>query len=89
MGMLTVSALPPFHHDGCSHTSKSLACSPSPVQVAVFYVSLYLVALVEAGHKPCAQAFGADQFDQNDPKESVPGAPSSTGGTSACAPAPP
>jgi solute carrier family 15 (peptide/histidine transporter), member 3/4 len=64
--MLTVSAL---HHDGCSHyTSKSLACSPSPVQVAVFYVSLYPVALAEAAHKPCAQAFAADQFD---PKESV------------------
>ncbi|CAO1942440.1 unnamed protein product [Urochloa humidicola] len=71
MGMLTVSALPVFHHDGCSYDSRSLACSPSPVQVAVFYVSLYLVALAEAGHKPCAQAFGADQFDQHDPKESV------------------
>ncbi|CAL4960229.1 unnamed protein product [Urochloa decumbens] len=71
MGMLTVSALPAFHHDGCSYGSRSLACSPSPVQVAVFYVSLYLVALAEAGHKPCAQAFGADQFDQHDPKESV------------------
>ncbi|KAJ1286434.1 hypothetical protein BS78_03G351400 [Paspalum vaginatum] len=71
MGMLTVSALPAFHHDGCSYASKSLACAPSPVQLAIFYVSLYLVALAEAGHKPCAQAFGADQFDQHDTKESV------------------
>jgi peptide/histidine transporter 3/4 len=71
MGMLTVSALPAFHHDGCSHNTKSVACSPSPVQVSVFYISLYLVALAEAGHKPCAQAFAADQFDQHDNKESV------------------
>ncbi|KAL6840132.1 hypothetical protein ACP4OV_029942 [Aristida adscensionis] len=71
MGMLALSALPVFHHDGCSHGSELLACSPSPVQVAVFYVSLYLVALAEAGHKPCAQAFAADQFDQHNAEESV------------------
>uniref|UniRef100_A0A0D9V8D6 Major facilitator superfamily (MFS) profile domain-containing protein n=1 Tax=Leersia perrieri TaxID=77586 RepID=A0A0D9V8D6_9ORYZ len=71
MGMLTLSSALPAFHGGCNLTSKSLACSPSTAQVAIFYVSLYLVALAEAGHKPCAQAFGADQFDQNDPKESV------------------
>ncbi|KAF7099732.1 hypothetical protein CFC21_101331 [Triticum aestivum] len=73
LGMLTLSsALPAFHSDGCSSfTALSLACSPSPVQVTIFYVSLYMVALAEAGHKPCSQAFGADQFDQHHPKESV------------------
>jgi hypothetical protein len=67
--MLTVSALPPIHHHGCSHyTSKSLVCSPSRYK----WPSSSLPVPVPGGAgRGRAQVFVADQFDQHDHKESV------------------
>ncbi|XP_031504083.1 protein NRT1/ PTR FAMILY 5.10-like [Nymphaea colorata] len=64
LALLTLSAIFPI---GCSDNASS--CSSSKFQLVFFYLSLYLVAIAQSGHKPCVQAFGADQFDETDPEE--------------------
>lgn len=58
LGLLTLSAMLPL----------SLT-NGLQLQVMLFFVSLNLMAIGQGGHKPCVQAFGADQFDQQHPKE--------------------
>ncbi|KAJ4846975.1 hypothetical protein Tsubulata_019977 [Turnera subulata] len=67
LGLLTLSALLPSN---CKTTENISSCSPDRLQLFVFFFSLYLVALGQGGHKPCVQAFGADQFDGQEPEES-------------------
>lgn len=67
LGLLTLSAVLPFD---CQNTKEITSCSTSHLQVILFFFSLYLVAIGQSGHKPCVQAFGADQFDGQDPEES-------------------
>ncbi|KAL8549435.1 hypothetical protein ACS0TY_008317 [Phlomoides rotata] len=38
-------------------------------QLAILYFSLLLTALGSGGIRPCVVSFGADQFDENDPKQ--------------------
>ncbi|CAI9114956.1 OLC1v1015783C1 [Oldenlandia corymbosa var. corymbosa] len=65
LGLLTISALL-----NCERDEVIKSCSPSQFQVIFFFFSLYLVALGQGAHKPCLLAFGADQFDEEDPEES-------------------
>ncbi|KAI0531032.1 hypothetical protein KFK09_000581 [Dendrobium nobile] len=71
LGLLTLSSmLPSLRPPKCS-IDVGKACSPNHFQTGFFYFAIYLVALAQGGHKPCTQAFGADQFDEKDPEESI------------------
>ncbi|KAK7399863.1 hypothetical protein VNO78_11057 [Psophocarpus tetragonolobus] len=51
--------------------SGSVCPSATPAQYAVFYFGLYVIALGTGGVKACVPSFGADQFDNTDPKERI------------------
>nr|CAB3461380.1 unnamed protein product [Digitaria exilis] len=70
LGMLTLSSMLPSPQQCGAAVDSRGACPPSSIQTAFFYISLYLVAIAQSGHKPCVQAFGADQFDATNPNES-------------------
>ncbi|KAG9159209.1 hypothetical protein Leryth_024468 [Lithospermum erythrorhizon] len=54
--------------DGCGKHGSPCS-SHSSLQLALFYMSIYLVALGYGGYQPNIATFGADQFDEDHPKE--------------------
>ncbi|CAA0330581.1 unnamed protein product [Arabidopsis thaliana] len=66
LGLLTFSATIPSL---CNDQETRESCV-SQVKVIIFFCALYLIALGEGGFKVCLRAFGADQFDEQDPNES-------------------
>jgi solute carrier family 15 (peptide/histidine transporter), member 3/4 len=68
--MLTFSSTLPFlQPPDCSGIMDPASCSVPAFQLIFFFISLYLIAIAQSGHKPCVQAFGADQFDETVPDE--------------------
>lgn len=71
IGMCTLSlsaSVPAFKPAECI---GSVCPSATPAQYGIFFLGLYLIAIGTGGIKPCVSSFGADQFDDTDPKERV------------------
>ncbi|KAL4559691.1 hypothetical protein LXL04_031834 [Taraxacum kok-saghyz] len=66
LAFLTLSTLSP---PNCKTVNGESSSCSSQLHVIMFFMSLYLVAFAQGGHKPCVQAFGADQFDAGNPQE--------------------
>ncbi|KAK9276557.1 hypothetical protein L1049_006091 [Liquidambar formosana] len=65
---LTISAiLPQLRPPPCK--ADQVCQEANSGQLAILYISLLLTAIGSGGIRPCVVAFGADQFDQTDPKE--------------------
>ncbi|TXG56828.1 hypothetical protein EZV62_018141 [Acer yangbiense] len=65
---LTISAvLPKLRPPPCE--GDQVCKQADAGQLAILYVSLLLGAIGSGGIRPCVVAFGADQFDETDPKQ--------------------
>ncbi|PON59933.1 Proton-dependent oligopeptide transporter [Parasponia andersonii] len=42
---------------------------PRKIHEVIFFLAIYLLSIGTGGHKPALESFGADQFDEENPKE--------------------
>lgn len=65
--MLSVISMFLIKPKGCG--DGKLECnSASSLGTVIFYVSIYMIAFGYGGHQPTVATFGADQFDESNPK---------------------
>ncbi|KAF5200394.1 NRT1/ PTR FAMILY 3.1 [Thalictrum thalictroides] len=70
IGMISLTAsavLPTLRPPPCKENHMCQVANSS--QLAILYVSLLLTAIGSGGIRPCVVSFGADQFDETDPKQ--------------------
>lgn len=70
MCLLTLSvSLPSLKPPECHEMDVTKCKEASTLQLVVFYVALYIIAVGTGGTKPNISTIGADQFDDFDPKQ--------------------
>ncbi|KQJ97034.1 protein NRT1/ PTR FAMILY 5.2 [Brachypodium distachyon] len=72
MSLLTmVVSLPSLKPPKCGLGTPDLSCEhkASSLQLGVFFLALYILAMGTGGTKPNISTIGADQFDKNEPRE--------------------
>ncbi|XP_020597742.1 protein NRT1/ PTR FAMILY 5.3-like [Phalaenopsis equestris] len=73
MGMILLTlavSLPSLRPPACNSSNKEgCEAQASAVQVSIFFLALYIIALGAGGTKPNISTFGADQFDVYDEEE--------------------
>ncbi|KAJ8630599.1 hypothetical protein MRB53_023922 [Persea americana] len=67
--ILISSPSPSLCSQGLVLLTVAVAITQRQFKEPLLFISLYLIAIGQGGHKPCVQAFGADQFQEESEEE--------------------